>query len=64
MKLPEMITVGEGPIRIQPEVQDHCIGTLICDAPLPIEEDGILYVGDGDFVWNPPSNEEAHIELE
>ena len=42
---------GDEPIKIQPEVPDHCIGTLVCDKPLPIGEDGVLWLKDGDFVW-------------
>ena len=42
---------SEDPVRIQAEVSDHCIGTLVCGEPLPIGEDGTLYVEDGDFLW-------------
>ena len=42
---------SEDPVRIQAEVPDHCIGTLVCDEPLPVGEDGELWLKDGDFVW-------------
>ncbi|MCH5250549.1 MAG: hypothetical protein J1E98_11475 [Lachnospiraceae bacterium] len=39
------------PARVQSGVIVNFFGTLICDEPLPIGEDGILWLGDGDFVW-------------
>ena len=42
---------GDELTRIQVGVLVNFFGTLICDEPLPIGEDGTLYVEDGDFVW-------------
>lgn len=39
------------PVRVQSGVMVNFFGTLICDEPLPIGGDGILWLGDGDFVW-------------
>lgn len=42
---------GGDPARVQPGVMVNFFGTLICDEPLPIGEDGVLWLRDGDFVW-------------
>ncbi len=42
---------GCDPIRVQPGVLVNFFGTLICDRPLPIGDDGVLWLADGDFVW-------------
>lgn len=39
------------PARIKPGVLVNFFGTLICDRPLPIGDDGVLWLTDGDFVW-------------
>ena len=42
---------GSEPARIKSGILVNFFGTLICDEPLPIGEDGVLWVMDGDFVW-------------
>lgn len=42
---------GGEPARVQLGVLVNFFGTLICDKPLPIGEDGVLWLRDGDFVW-------------
>lgn len=42
---------GGDPARVQRGVMVNFFGTLICDEPLPLGEDGILWLMDGDFVW-------------
>lgn len=42
---------GGDPVRVQPGVLVNFFGTLICDRPLPIGDDGVLWLADGDFVW-------------
>ena len=42
---------GGEPARIKLGIMANFFGTLICDEPLPIGEDGVLWVMDGDFVW-------------
>ena len=39
------------PARVQLGVMVNFFGTLICDEPLPLGKDGILWLEDGDFVW-------------
>ena len=39
------------PARVQSGVMVNFFGTLICDEPLPIGDDGVLWLKDGDFVW-------------
>lgn len=42
---------GGDPARIQSEIMVNFFGTLVCDEPLPIGEDGVLWLDDGDFIW-------------
>lgn len=42
---------GGDPARIKLGVLVNFFGTLICDRPLPIGDDGVLWLADGDFVW-------------
>ena len=42
---------GGDPARIQLGVMVNFFGTLICGEPLPIGENGILWLDDGEFVW-------------
>lgn len=42
---------GGDPARVQPGVMVNFFGTLICDRPLPIGDDGVLWLKDGDFMW-------------
>lgn len=42
---------GEDPVRVKWGILVNFFGTLICDDPLPIGEDGVLWLTDGDFVW-------------
>ena len=39
------------PARIKPGSMVNFFGTLICDNPLPIGLDGVLWLDYGDFVW-------------
>lgn len=39
------------PARVKSGIMVNFFGTLICDKPLPIGEDGVLWLDDGDFVW-------------
>ena len=39
------------PVRVQQGVLVNFFGTLICDDSLPVGEDGILWLRDGDFKW-------------
>ena len=38
--------------RVQTGVWVNFFGTLICDVPLPLETDNVLWLQEGDFVWN------------
>ena len=38
------------PVRIQSGIMVNFFGTLICDKPLPIGEDGVLWLHDGDSI--------------
>ena len=38
------------PARVQPGVMVNFFGTLVCDEPLPLGKDGVLWLGEGDFV--------------
>ena len=42
---------GGDPARIQQGVLANFFGTLVCDNPLPIGDDDVLWLADGDFVW-------------
>lgn len=42
---------GGDPARVKLGVLVNFFGTLISDRPLPIGDDGVLWLADGDFVW-------------
>ena len=42
---------GGDPARVRVGILVNFFGTLISDQPLPIGNDGVLWLGDGDFVW-------------
>ena len=42
---------GWYPARIQKGGMVNFFGTLICDQQLPLDEDNVLWLQDGDFVW-------------
>lgn len=42
---------GGDPVRVQQGVLVNFFGTLICDRPVPIGDDGVLWLADDDFVW-------------
>lgn len=42
---------GGDPARVKQGVLVNFFGTLICDRPLLIGDDGVLWLTDGDFVW-------------
>lgn len=42
---------GGDPVRVKSAILVNFFGTLICDKPLPIGDDGVLWLMDGDFVW-------------
>ena len=42
---------GGDPARVRVGILVNFFGTLISDQPLPVENDGVLWLGDGDFVW-------------
>lgn len=42
---------GGEPARVQRGIMVNFFGTLISDEPLPIGDDGILWLMHGDFVW-------------
>lgn len=42
---------GGNPARVKQAILVNFFGTLICDKPLPIGDDGVLWLMDGDFVW-------------
>ena len=42
---------GGEPARVQLGIMVNFYGTLICDKPLPVGKDGILWLMDNDFVW-------------
>ena len=42
---------GGDPCRVQRGVMVNFFGTLICDQELPLGEDGVLWLEDGDFQW-------------
>lgn len=37
--------------RVQYGAWANFLGTLICDQPLPLGEDNVLWLEEGDFVW-------------
>ena len=42
---------GWYPARVQKGVMVNFFGTLICDQQLKLEDDKVLWLQDGDFVW-------------
>ena len=42
---------GGEPARIKLGIMVNFFGTLICDEPLPIGDDGVLWLTGDDFVW-------------
>lgn len=42
---------GGDPVRVQQGVLVNFFGTLVCDRPLPIGDEGVLWLADDDFVW-------------
>ena len=42
---------GGDPVRVQRGVLVNFFGTLISDMPLPVGEDGVLWLQKGDFEW-------------
>lgn len=42
---------GGDPARVRLGIMVNFFGTLISDQSLPVENDGVLWLGDGDFVW-------------
>ena len=42
---------GGDPARVKSVILVNFFGTLICDKPLPIGADGVLWLMDSDFVW-------------
>ena len=42
---------GGDPARVQRGVLVNFFGTLICDEPLPVGEDGVLWLMGSDFIW-------------
>ena len=43
---------GGEPARVQTGVWVNFFGTLICDNPLPLGDDNVLWLQEGDFVWS------------
>lgn len=42
---------GDEPARVQQEVFVNFFGTLVSNEPLPIGDDGVLWLNDDDFKW-------------
>lgn len=42
---------GGEPVRIKAGILVNFFGTLICDDPLPLGDDGVLWLANGDFIW-------------
>ena len=42
---------GGEPVRVKSGILVNFFGTLISDEPLPIGDDGVLWLMDGYFVW-------------
>ena len=42
---------GGDPAKVRMVIIVNFFGTLISDQPLPVENDGVLWLRDGDFVW-------------
>ncbi len=39
------------PVRVREGIMANFFGTLISDVPLPLGNDGVLWLDDGDFEW-------------
>ena len=39
------------PSRVRHGIMVNFLGTLICDVPLPLINDNVLWLQDGDFEW-------------
>ena len=39
------------PSRVKRSIMVNFFGTLICDVPLPLKSDNVLWLQDGDFEW-------------
>ena len=42
---------GDEPVRVKSTILVNFFGTLVCNEPLPIGDDGVLWLTEGDFVW-------------
>ena len=42
---------GAEPARVKNAILVNFFGTLICDQQLPLGEDNVLWLQEGDFVW-------------
>lgn len=42
---------GGDPCRVKLSVMVNFFGTLVCDQELPLGEDGVMLLEDGDFRW-------------
>lgn len=42
---------GGEPVRVKVKILVNFFGTLICDDPLPLGDDGVLWLANGDFIW-------------
>ena len=42
---------GAEPARVKKSILVNFFGTLICEQPLPLGEDNVLWLQEGDFVW-------------
>lgn len=43
--------IGDEPARVQYGAWANFFGTLICEQPLPLGDDNVLWLQEGDFVW-------------
>lgn len=39
------------PVRVKYGIMVNFFGTLVCSRPLPLGNDGVLWLEDGDFIW-------------
>ena len=42
---------GDEPVRVKAAILVNFFGTLICNDPLPVGDDDVLWLEDGDFIW-------------
>ena len=42
---------GDEPVRVKTAILVNFFGTLICNDSLPVGDDGVLWLTEGDFVW-------------